>query len=968
MSEDDTLIGREHELAELRRRLAAAHAGRGGLVLLAGEAGVGKTRLVEAVLDERGSPAGARAGHLVLRGEVSQEATPPYGPVIAALRAYLRVVPDGLRDCGPLCRYLGTLLPELGQPPEVVDRATLFEAIRSALATIASCQPTIVVLDDLHWADNATLELLPTLAAAIEQMPLLVIGVYRNDEIPRGHRLRRLRTDLRRAGRLHEIPIEPLDRTATVLLAARVLGQRPSASLAALLYDRTQGVPFFIEELVGALAAGGRLLQGPDGLKLAAHEQVPIPNTVRDAVLLRADGLSKQAWSVLEVAAVIGQRFDLELVAELAGSEEGLEEPLMRGLVTEVEPGRAIFRHALTREAVYGDVAWPRRRALHRQIAERLEARGAQPGLVAEHWLAARELEAARAALLLAAEAFCAVHAYRDAADASRRALELWPEGADEHGRLDALDRMAHCAELTGDLPAAAHAWRDVVDGRRASGALQHAAQAGRRLAAIYELQGAWERALAARDDAAAAFAASGLPGEAAAERLAAAAHLRSAGSFTPALEQLALAADEAAQSGREDLRARILGLEGNVRSRLGQIETGLRAVRAGLSLALERNLAGAAAEVYQRLADSLEHAADYAAARAAYLEGTSYCEANAVAGTGQVCLACLSYVLRQIGEWDRAMLVCRDLLAASDAPAHAHAVAAGMLGCLRALRGETARARPHLLAGKAQARHLELASVEMLAEHGLAMVDELEGAGDLAAERCRAVLQRWERTEDRHYAVPPLRWATSFFASRGAGADARACADALARIATSGNPEALAGLAHALGECALLDGDARQAVDHFGQALDLLRDLDLPAERVQTQLRAGVALAAAGERGLAAERLAAAYRTARKLGARPLATRTAQQLETLGERVERRLGRRAARALSSGGLSRRELEVLRLVGVGRTNREIGQELFLSPRTVDMHVSSILGKLDCRTRAEAIHKAGDLGLLQPERG
>jgi DNA-binding NarL/FixJ family response regulator len=145
--------------------------------------------------------------------------------------------------------------------------------------------------------------------------------------------------------------------------------------------------------------------------------------------------------------------------------------------------------------------------------------------------------------------------------------------------------------------------------------------------------------------------------------------------------------------------------------------------------------------------------------------------------------------------------------------------------------------------------------------------------------------------------------------------------------------------------------------------ALDLLGDLSVPYERAEIELRAATALAAAGERGLAVERLTAAYRAARRLGASPLATASAAELARLGERVERRLGRRAAGGLDRAGLSRRQLEVLRLVSVGRTNREIARELFLSPRTIDMHVRNALMKLGCGSRTEATRRAVELGLL-----
>jgi DNA-binding NarL/FixJ family response regulator len=148
-----------------------------------------------------------------------------------------------------------------------------------------------------------------------------------------------------------------------------------------------------------------------------------------------------------------------------------------------------------------------------------------------------------------------------------------------------------------------------------------------------------------------------------------------------------------------------------------------------------------------------------------------------------------------------------------------------------------------------------------------------------------------------------------------------------------------------------------------FARSLDHLRELELPYQRAHAQLRAAAAFAAAGHAEAAIERLTDAYRAARKLGAQPLAALAARELERLGERAEERLGRRAAGDLDRAGLTRRELEVLRFVAVGRTNREIARELYLSPRTVDMHVRNILAKLDCRSRAEATHRAGELGLV-----
>jgi DNA-binding NarL/FixJ family response regulator len=247
-----------------------------------------------------------------------------------------------------------------------------------------------------------------------------------------------------------------------------------------------------------------------------------------------------------------------------------------------------------------------------------------------------------------------------------------------------------------------------------------------------------------------------------------------------------------------------------------------------------------------------------------------------------------------------------------------------------------------------------------------LALLEEINGATDMVAQHCRTILSRWAQIEDVHYAVPPLRWAVTFFATSGADAEARACANALARIATTaGQPEALSALAHALGEVALLDGEPQQAVTQFGQALDLLREVNVPFCHAGTQFRAGMACTAAGQHAAAVSHLSSAYRTARKLGARPLAARVAQALEALGEPIVDSLGTGAAGRFRSGDLTRRQREILQLVARGQTNSQIARTLVLSPRTVEMHVANILATLDSRSRTEAVRRATDLGLLEP---
>ena len=319
MSRVPTLVAREQELADLLAVIRDACEGNGGLVLMAGEAGVGKTRLAH--------EAATASGAIVLAGGASPDGTPAYGPVVEALRAGLRLGAN--RGLHPT---LALLMPELGPPPREAAPAAILEALRQGFASMAERAPAIVVLDDLQWADETTLvDVLPMLAASLMSVPLLVIGIYRSDDVPRGHSA-------------PTAPPRPAESRAAARVRAAARSTRPgrprsparwstelsSPSLAAALHERTEGVPFFIEELAGALAASGRLHAGERGVELAAGEPVPLPDTVRDAVLLRAASLSDEARALLEVAAIAGVSFALPLLVELGG-ESGLDEALQAG-------------------------------------------------------------------------------------------------------------------------------------------------------------------------------------------------------------------------------------------------------------------------------------------------------------------------------------------------------------------------------------------------------------------------------------------------------------------------------------------------------------------------------------------------------------------------------------------------------------------------------------------------------------
>jgi DNA-binding CsgD family transcriptional regulator len=967
------LIGRSQEQAALRQALSrvcgSQSTGRqGGVLLIAGEAGIGKTQMLEHVLGTERLR--------VLRGP-SREArsAAPYSPIAAVLRVHLASAPDLLLGA-PLTSLLGLdALDGHDFSAEPVSQTSFLEALRLTFGSLAEGGPAAVLLEDLQWADHATLDLLPTLADWLADSPVLIVGTYRQEELPRLHPLRRIRQELRRAGALLEIRLEPLGEGETAVLAGAVAGGPLAPGLAKLIYGRTEGVPLFICELARALVEGGKIQPGQNGLLgLSPGAEVEVPLTLRDTILLGLDRLPPAALAAAETAAVLGPSFGANVLLDLIGNDVPFDLLTESGLI--VAAGEdAAFRHGLIREAVYAGVPWARRRTLHRQIAARLEALGAPPHLTAEHWLAGHEPERARGALLAAAEASCRLHAYRDAALSAGRALELWPAGVDEQRRLEVLDQLGQCAQACGLLPEAGRAWREAAQARRAAGDLRGGAQTQRKLAGTLELQGLWEQAAEARRVAAEAFAACQMPGEAAVERLALGTHLRAAGSTTAALEVLDAALQDARLAGRRDLEARILGQQGNALARAGQIEAGLHLAREGLSMAVSGNFQAEAVEVMNRLADTLEHAGDYAGARAAYQEAIELCEVTPGDGqataAAQACRACLTVPLYQNGAWDQVLSECRAVLASADVPAAPRAAAGVMLGTVLAHRGQPLRARPALQEALALGRQQGVAAVLLRAPWGLALLAEAAGQPEEAAAHIRALLEVWDGIEDHYHVLSPLRWASSFFALSSvtsAEGDLRRSVNTLSRAAhLNGGPVAFSALAHALGELAWSEGQHEAACRQFKVAVDLFRDTDIPFEEASTRLRAGQLHALMGNHVEAVAQLVAAHRAARTLNAAALAQSAAQALQALGEPVERR-GARTPPDSTLAGLTQRQLEVLRLLAQGRSDKGIAHELRLSPRTVEMHVGRILASLGSRSRTEAAAKAADLGLLVHAEG
>jgi len=468
-------VGRRGELGLLRQQWGLAKRGERQLVLILGEPGVGKSRLAAEL---------ARAVHAegaaVLLGRCTEEPLLPYQPFAEALRPYLSSAVEPAGGLGELARLVPGLADEAGAGPAAREpegaRFRLFEAVGAVLAGLSEERPLLFVLEDLHWADKPTLLLLSHLVRAPGPVRLLLLGTYRETELRWAAPLAGALAELRRERTGTRLRLEGLDEGEITALVSAWVGDEAPAGLATEVHRRTEGNPFFAEEVLNHLTESG-----------AELAEVGVPEGVKEVVGQRVGRLSDETRRMLAAASVLGRRFDLHLLAavleELSADRlaDALDDVVSAGLVREEaeRAGRFAFSHALVREMVYRQLTGARRAALHGGAATALERlygeRPERVGEIAHHLFEAaaprfaeRGIEYAVRAADLALDQL----AYEDAAlqlERALRALELL-EGADEARRCELLLALGDARLRAGERTEGRAAFGEAARAARALG------------------------------------------------------------------------------------------------------------------------------------------------------------------------------------------------------------------------------------------------------------------------------------------------------------------------------------------------------------------------------------------------------------------------------------------------------------------------------------------------------------------
>jgi tetratricopeptide (TPR) repeat protein len=659
-----TFVGRSEELAELEAALADAAAEHPSLAFVAGDSGVGKTRLLaELVARARASGARVLSGDSVELGEGEL----PYAPVVTALRGLTRAHDPVLDELPPPVRTeLATLMPELGaaadrgvdESAEPAAQGRLFEALLWLLDRLGRDAPVLLAIEDLHWADRASRAFMAYLGRSLCRERVLVVATYRSDELHRRHPLRPLLAEMERDTRARRIDLPPLTRDELAQQLADILGTPPADDLVERVFARSEGHPLFVEELLAA---------GLDG-------RGALPPTLRDALMVRVERLPATAQEVLRVVAV-GQQLDDELLRAGAGLEPAALHEALRGavanhIVSVDADGRYRFRHALLREVVYDDLLPGERAALDLRLAQALEARAEREGLsvylaaeIAHHFASAGDQPAALRASVLAAGVAERVQAYGQAAALLERAVELFDRVPDAEAlagadRATLLGRAAEAHHLDGDSvrqEALARAALALVDER------EEPRRAARLLETLHDAQwhlGRGEESLATGEHALSLLPAGEISPERGSLLNARAKTLMLRGKLTNAITVARETLAVADALGDQELRARALNSLGGALMGLGDVDEGAAALREALALAQDGGSLWQQSAAYVNLADALHLAGRLREAQAIADEGFKL----ELRPDHLWLLVLRAELAIEAGEWDMAQTILSDV------------------------------------------------------------------------------------------------------------------------------------------------------------------------------------------------------------------------------------------------------------------------------------------------------------------
>lgn len=932
-------VDRDRELGELHAAFGLARDGMPATVLVVGETGVGKSRLV-------GEFAATLPGDARVLVGGCLDLDLPFAPFTSVLRdlggaGVLELLPGGVAG------ELGRLLPALG-PPQAgaaeLARARLFEQVLTLLRALAERRPAVLVVEDVHWADRSTRELLTFLVGNQRATPAPLIVVTCRTELGRAHPARSLLADLARVEWVRRLDLGPLSSWGVTAQLRGLLGHEPDAGLAEDVLSRSEGNPLFVEALLSS-----RDQRGP-----------AVPQSIRDLLLAPLARLPAPSQNVVRAASPCGVHIGHELLATVTGLAEATLSAALRPAVEAnlmiIDGDGYVFRHALIREVVHDDLLPGERAGLHMRYAEALERdaslapRGRAAAQLAGHWGAVAGRHPTRAltsAWHAAADAGRSL-AYAEQLHLLTEVLRLWDRvpGAEDHLRADrgaVLVTALDAATSAGDVTRALSLLETVLAGVDVDA---EPARVGQLLMRRGELRHALGQPGGIEDLRAAAAlvpethpAATTVLGTLA-HRLLTVPHENEGRTVAKA----AIAAARRSGDGRAEVMA-VADLA-YAHARASELDAQLPTLAQARATAERLGDDVAVLHVLRREADALQGDGRYLAAAAVARRGLAVCAAAGLARTsGPVHAANLAESLIAVGSWDEAIETVEHALGHPPIP--------GLDAYLLVLRGTIRLARGDLAgAGTAAAYARDVFARGYPDTQDLLPLARLEVDLSLAEGRLAetAALVADTLTLPHIEASPRYLWPVLVSGAH--------VTELLARLRPLAGTLPVVGpvqRAHRLTFTAVAD----PGVAAWDRAVAAWAELGEPYPQAQALLAAASAATASGDHDTAAVRLRACAGHADRLSATPLRT----EIHRLAKALRVSLTEPDGPPADRHGLTEREIEVLRLLADGHTNRQIAAELYISAKTVSTHVSNILTKLAVPGRVQAATAAHRLNLL-----
>jgi DNA-binding CsgD family transcriptional regulator/tetratricopeptide (TPR) repeat protein len=936
------LVGRGSFLTLVEDRLADAAAGEGRLLFVAGEAGIGKTRLLSAIAQQADGNGFAVVRAAAFPGDVQSLAgllldlasnlLPARDPVLSELGQNLTSRVRAIADAAGDAHH---------------RRRVLVQDLTDLLAAAEPGTPVLMILEDLHWADELSLDVLSHLAGRLATRPILAAGAYRSDELYPRLPMRELRARLLSQRRAEEIRLPRLGLAQTAAMTSALLGRPAPAQMVQAVHERSDGIPLHIEEFLAAIDEDAPAPQPGVAIQAAA-----VPDTLGDAVLSRARRLATQTRDVASAATVIGRSFDFDLLT--AVTEAGPHE--VASALRELQDAYLVlpgadevtfdFRHALIRDTLYADTALPLRRHLHERVARAAVDRGYRGAFISAHFEQAQCPGLAHEYAVAAASEAASISAHGEALELYQRAVRNLP------AQLSALDRAALFAALgdeaaaTDDNTAAAEAYRTAHELTASAGDARAAAALVPRIVAVAHLLGEGlpvrvgmlQSALDSLDGVAGADRERARLGSAMA-----AAYLMD-DRLDEAIQHGEASRAESQQIGDDEAALNAAATLGSVLVFAGRMEEGWRLLEDAIARATGAEQEAEAARGYRMIGSSASALVEYDLAERWLTEGISYAEKVELWNHRYYMASHLAHVQWATGQWQAAAQTAEQALADGRGGVTTQITAQFVLGYLAMGRGDWTLAAD--LLGEAFGQGDRMAELQRLSPPlwGLAEAARCQGDYDTALMHCERGCRASAYVADAANLFPYLLTGVRAHLARGDVDAAEAWSDRVGALLTArAIPGTLPAIGHARGLLLLARGEvpaAYQALQEAGGSWQARRRfwdgtlarLDLAAAAAQARRP--------GEAAVLADEVRA---TAATTGAAVLAAAADRLTQSFG----------SARAPAPWHpLSEREFEVAKLVAAGRTNRQIADQLVLSPKTISAHITHILTKLGASRRAE----------------